>query len=274
MEKPVLKNEVEVKIVSLGQIEDNVADAKNYALELKKYYSNIIFDENEIKDAKYEKANVNKVKKEIADYRKDIVSEYKKPIDLFEKTSKETEKILTEVYDMINDQVVLYENAKKEKKKQELIEVFDDAIGLLKDVVVFDMVFSEKMLNETVSIEKATEEIINNIKSIDNDLNAIKELDSPFYTEVVNCYLQELSLGNAILKNKELKEQAEKLSVVSDAEKKVNEKKLEELKTTEVKNDDYDPIQEYTLKISGTHSQMVALREFLELNKMNFEKVG
>ena len=41
----------------------------------------------------------------------------------------------------------------------------------------------------------------------------------------------------------------------------------------EVKEDVSDPMLTYTLKITGTLSKQKALKEFLILNKMEFEKV-
>ena len=38
MEKPILKNEIEAKITGVSKVEDNILEAKQYALDLKEYY--------------------------------------------------------------------------------------------------------------------------------------------------------------------------------------------------------------------------------------------
>ena len=73
MEKPVLKNDIDVKIEGVQKITDNIAEIKEYALETKKYYENLVFNDEQVKEAKDERAGINKTVKKVADYRKDTV---------------------------------------------------------------------------------------------------------------------------------------------------------------------------------------------------------
>ena len=41
-----------------------------------------------------------------------------------------------------------------------------------------------------------------------------------------------------------------------------------------VENEQEEPIKTYTLKITGTLSQQKKLKEFLDLNKMKYEKIN
>ena len=124
--KPEFSGEIQVKIKSLGEIESNMKEVKRYVENLNNYYKNITFTEETIKEAKEEKAKINKFKSEVANYRKNIVAEYNKPIKIFEDTSKETEKILTKTYTTINSQVANYEDIKKQRKEQEIKEYFEE----------------------------------------------------------------------------------------------------------------------------------------------------
>ena len=56
MEKPVLKNDIDVKIEGVQKITDNMAEIKEYALETKKYYENLVFNDEQVKEAKDERA--------------------------------------------------------------------------------------------------------------------------------------------------------------------------------------------------------------------------
>ena len=121
MEKPILKNEIQARISGAAKVEDNILEAKEYALQLKEYYSKLVFTEEQKEDAEQERANINKMVKKIADYRKEIVAEFKKPIELFENTAKETEKILKETSEFVDIQVKKFENSEKEIRKENRI---------------------------------------------------------------------------------------------------------------------------------------------------------
>ena len=75
--KPEFNEKLDAKVVGIAKIENNIEKAKEYAIELKKYYSNIVFTEETKKDAKTERAQINKQKTLVADFRKKIVAEFK-----------------------------------------------------------------------------------------------------------------------------------------------------------------------------------------------------
>ena len=78
--KPEFDGEIQVRIKSVGEIESNMREVKGYVEELNNYYKSVTFTEETLKQAKEEKAKVNKFKTEVADYRKKITAEYNKPI--------------------------------------------------------------------------------------------------------------------------------------------------------------------------------------------------
>ena len=124
--KPEFNGEIQAKIKSLGEIESNIKEVQNYAVELNNYYKNIVFTEDTMKIAKDEKSKVNKFKKIVEDYRKKTVEEWKKPIAQFETLSKDTEKILADTYITINSQVSNYEDKQKQEKEKEIRDYFEE----------------------------------------------------------------------------------------------------------------------------------------------------
>lgn len=273
MEKPILKNEIEAKINGVATVEDNILEAKEYALQLKEYYSTLVFTDEQISEAKGERASINKVVKKIADYRKNIVSEFKKPIETFEATAKETEKILKETADFVDVQVKNFENKEKEKKREEIEKIYNEQIEELKDVISINQLFNDKWLNKGTSLQSIEDEIKSKLNDIRSGLNAIEELHSEFELEIKNTYLQDFDLSKAIIKNNQLKEQKERLSKVEEKKEEIVQKKVETMLKEEVKEDVTDPMLTYTLKITAPLSKQKALKEFLILNKMTFEKV-
>lgn len=274
MEKPMLKNEIEAKIIGVAKVEDNILEAKEYALNLKEYYSRLIFTDEQISEAKEERASINKVIKNIADYRKNIVAEFKKPIEIFETTAKETEKILKETADFVDVQVKNFENKEKEEKKRQIEISFNQLVEELKDIVPLTKIFDEKWLNKTVKLAAVENEIKDKLDNIRSGLKAIEELHSEFELELKNTFLQDFDLTKAIFKNNQLQEQKKTFEKVSEVKEEVVQEKVETMLKEKVKEDISDPILTYTLKITGTLSKQKALKEFLILNKMEFEKVN
>ena len=279
MEKPILKNEIQARISGAAKVEDNILEAKEYALQLKEYYSKLVFTEEQKEDAEQERANINKMVKKIADYRKEIVAEFKKPIELFENTAKETEKILKETSEFVDIQVKKFENSEKEIRKENAKKIYEELIEELKDVVPFEKIFNQKWLNKGSWKENNTspmiEEEINTIKvNVRAGLKAIEELHSEFELEVKNTFLQDYSLENAIFKNTQLIEQKQTLSKVEEKKEKIVQEKVETMLKDEVKEEVIDPIKEYTLKITAPLSKQKALKKFLDLNNMKYEKIG
>ena len=80
-----------------------------------------------------------------------------------------------------------------------------------------------------------------------------------------------------IRKNNDLLQKEELLKSQEEETKKVvelqKETVMQDMSNTVVENKITDKELTYILKITGTTSQMKALRNFLEVNKMNFEKL-
>lgn len=273
MVKPILKNEIKAEIKGIAKVEDNISEAKAYALELQEYYGNLVFNDDQLAEAKNERASINKLVKNIADYRKSIVTEFKKPIEQFETIAKETEKILKETSDFVDAQVKKFENKEKEEKRKNIENIYNENIEELDDVISINQLFSDKWLNKGTTLQSIEEEIKTRLNNIRNGLKAIEELHSEFELEIKNTYLQDFDLSKAIIKNNQLKEQKERLSKVEEKKEEIVQEKVETMLKEEVKEEVSDPILTYTLKITAPLSKQQALRKFLELNKMNFEKL-
>ena len=276
MEKPVLKNDIDVKIEGVQKITDNMAEIKEYALETKKYYEHLVFNDEQVKEAKDERASINKTVKKVADYRKDTVDKFNKPLEEFVKTAKETESILKEASNCIDVQIKKYEEEEKQAKKKECKELFDNLVGDLSELISFEKVFDNRWLNKTTKMTEVEQDIKNVIEKVNTGLQAIKGLNSEFETELINTFLQDYDLSKAIMKNTQLKEQKERLSKTEVAKEETKKEIVKEMITKPVEDviDERDIIKSYTLKITANYTKMTALRKFMEINDIKFERVN
>lgn len=272
-----IPTEIKAEITAIGKVEDNIQEAKEYALELKKYYSSLIFSEEQINEAKEERANINKMIKKISDYRKSIIEEFKKPISNFEMNAKECEKILKETAEYVDNQVKSFEDKEKEIRFNNAKEIYNNLIEELKEVVPFEKVFNDKWLNKgSWKGNKSTliEDEINSIKeTIRGGFKVIEGLNSEFELELKSLYLVNYSLEEVLNKKSELEKNKELFINTQNAKKEIEKEKIEEMLTNEVKEDETDPIMTYTLKITGPLSKQKALKQFLELNEMKYERL-
>lgn len=275
MEKPVLKNEIEVKIEGVQKITDNMSEIKEYALKTKEYYETLVFNDEQIKEAKDERASLNKVVKKVADYRKDTVEKFNKPLEDFVSTAKEVEDLLKEASNSIDVQVKKYEEQEKEAKKSECEELFNNLVGDLSELITFEKVFDNRWLNKTTKMTEVEQDIKNVIEKVNMGLQAIKELNSEFETELINTFLQDFDLSKAIMRNTELKEQKERLAKTEVAKEETKQEVVKEMvsKPVETNEDEKDIIKSYTLKITANYTKMTALRKFMEINDIKFERV-
>ena len=276
MEKPVLKNEIKAEINGTSTVTNNINEVKEYALQTKKYYENLVFTDEQIKEAKDERASINKIAKKVADYRKDIISEFNKPLEEFVTAAKETESILKEASNCIDVQVKKYEEEEKENKRAECENLFNEMIGDLSELVSFEKVFNSRWLNKTTKMSEIESDIKTVIEKANSGLNAIKELNSEFETELINTFLEDFDITRAIFKNTQLKEQKEKITKTVEAKEETREEIIKEMSNTKVEEieEEKDIMKSYTLKITANYTKMTALKHFMDLNEIKYEKVA
>lgn len=283
---PTFNEEPEAKIKSLGEIESNINQLKQQALEMKDYYSNIKFTEESLKVAKEEKTKVNKFKTMVSTFRKNIVSEFKKPIDVFENTAKDVEKICSDTYDIINAQVKKYDDEQKEKITQEIKAYFDEYKATKNIVVEYEKANIKVNLNSSRKALK--EEVKAFIDKIATDLELINS--QQYKEEILFEYNKSLNASEAILtvnnRMKAIEEQ--KVRQLEEEKRRVEENLRQQTETTAKALDNFktqeilqapkieeinkeEPTMQMTFTVTGTKTQLHGLKEFLINNNIKFK---
>lgn len=157
--------------------------------ELKKY--NYEVTEDLIKDAKEDKAKLNKFAKAIDDRRKEIKKEYSQPLVEFEAQMNTLRDLAKDGYNKINDQLNVFEEERKQVKQLEIAEYY---ASLNFTILSLDRLFNDKWLNKSCNDWK--EQLNNKIKQINQDLETIDlfGLSDEEKAEVKGYYLDSLSL--------------------------------------------------------------------------------
>ncbi len=112
-----------IKKLTGATIESNISELDTYMQETKKRYENWIVIESEIKNAKEERALLNKLEKELSDTRKKVQKEGLASIDNFIDKLKESEKEIKALSENINNQVKAFEEQEIKIKLKEVSEI-------------------------------------------------------------------------------------------------------------------------------------------------------
>lgn len=181
----------------------NHEELKAEIAEKVKDYTGLVYTENQIKEAKSDRAKLNKLVKALEDKRKEIKKLCLEPYDKFEKQIKEVIEIINEPIALIDGQVKEYEEQKKKEKQEEITNLFDskDKPAWLKLQSIFDT----KWLNATKSMSQVEKEIDEKIEKINADIKTLESLPE-FSFEAIETYKNCFDLSRAIAEGQRLAE--------------------------------------------------------------------
>jgi len=242
MNKPTFELEVQAQVNQLGAIESNMTEIQNKAKEIKSWYENLVITEEMIPDMKKEKADINKAKTIVSDYRKKIVAEFNKPLELFTATAKEAEKTLGEAYTCINNQIGVYEQETINKKTEDVKAYFNEyAQSLNIDFASYEQANINVTLSASIKSLKESAKAF--IDKIDDDLKLIATQDEPLQYKILVEYKKTLNVSQSIIQVKEREKALE--------EERARQEALKQLKAQEEKVVQMVLDEEYTSKLLG-----------------------
>mgnify|MGYP000850779606 FL=1 len=172
--------ELKLEIISpnegqfLKKIGWNRDEIKKAVISITEQYKGLAYTEEQLQEAKKDRARLNAMKKDISDRRIQVKKALLEPYEKFEAEVKEVVALIDEPIALIDKQIVAYEDRIKEEKIAELEGFFNESIGDLKGKLLWEMVFDQKWANKTVSVSSCKKEILQKISDVQTDLAAIK----------------------------------------------------------------------------------------------------
>lgn len=274
MIKPSFELEVSASINGISNIESNMEQVKNQALQICDWYKSLVITNEMLDDIKKEKAEINKAKSSVAEYRKNIVKEFKKPIEQFESLAKETEKILSEAYDTCNESVKRYEDEQKALKSKEVEEYFNEyAKSLVIDFVKYEQANINVTL--TASLKSLKEQAKAFLDKINDDLMLIAAENEELVAEMMVEYKKTLNVSNSILsvkqRHKALEEERKRQEALKEfkaQEEKVIEKIEEVIAPKEIVE---EKTYKATFTVIGTVNQIKSLKDFMDKEGIKYD---
>lgn len=197
-------------------------------------YKNLVYDiddDDQIKDAKKDRADLRKFNAALDDKRKEVKKRVMEPYTKFESQVKELTGIVDQAIDNIDVQVKDYEEIKRNEKLEKVRRIYEEEIGDLDRVVPFEKIFREQWLNVSTTLKSIKEEIASIYQKVDKDLKLINTDGSVYTFEMKEEYLKNFDLTAAMAKKQELEEAAKRKAAFEEQRKKREEerqKRLEE----------------------------------------------
>lgn len=166
-------------------------------------YALAVYSDEQIKLAKTDRANLNKLKKALNDERIRREKEYMQPFNDFKAKINEIISIIDKPVQLIDGQIKNYEEQQKLEKKDKILCCFENSIH--PEWISFEMIFNEKWLNASVKMSAIEEEISLKLEQITADLQTLSGLPE-FAFEASEVYKTTLDMNKAISEGKRLSE--------------------------------------------------------------------
>lgn len=189
-------------------------------------YKNLVYTgSDQIKDAKADRAALNKLIKAMSDERIRIKKDCLKPYEEFERKIKELTDIVNEPVQLIDKQIKEYEQTLKEEKRKE-IEALFETIGF-QAFVKLEMIWDEKWLNASVSMKSIEEKMRDRMYQISTDIMTLNRL-SEYAFEAVAVYKETLDMNRSIAEAQRMSDIAKQKAETEARKKQEEERRAKE----------------------------------------------
>lgn len=182
----------------------NFEELKTQIAAKTEQYTKIVYTDDNIKAAKEDRADLNRLKKALNDERIRRQKEYLVPFEQFKKQIDEVIAIIDKPVQAIDIQIKQFEAIKQDEKRTAIESMFKDM--LFPEFVKLDQkIFDPRWLNATVSMKQIEESLLKTKEDIIKNCQTLAGLPS-YSHEAVIYYQRTLDVTGALAKVRELSE--------------------------------------------------------------------
>lgn len=255
-------------------------------------YNSLVVTEDSIKDAKADRANLNKLKTAIDDKRKEIKKLCLAPYESFEKQCKEITALIDQPIKSIDGQIAVFDQKLQDEKWEKISEYYKAEVKELVSVVPLEKIVSAKWKNKTESIETICNGIGDTLERIRAELESIENTPEEYKAQVRDVYLKNFSIVEARNEFKRLEERKKQIEEMERRKIEASKQKPETVPTPAVAPDPvpaetpvaekkpYEkpqlieaPVYGVTFKVKGSKEQLAALKQFFIENSISYEVI-
>lgn len=278
------------EVVIPEKITFNYEELKQEIAEKVKTYEVLVYDDTQIKLAKTDKANLNKLKKALNDERIRREREYMAPFNEFKAQINEIISIIDKPVAVIDKQVKAFDEKKRQDKIEAIKKLYEESEH--PEWLELEQIFNERWLLAGTSMRQIQDGIEGWLNEIKTNLDIIANLPE-FAFEATEVYKSTLDVQKALNEGKRLSEMIKRKQEQERLQKEAEErakaeaeaKKQAEMITNETgeavfnnapdikAQEPVEVAQWISFSAKLTVAQAVELREFFERRKIEFKAV-
>ena len=162
------------------------------------YYRSLVVTEDSIKEAKKDKAALNKLRDAISSQRIAVKKQCLAPYETLEKQCKELDALIVAPIAAIDSQIKVFEDREKQEKYDKLKDYFEQINEL--PFLKFESVLNPKYGNKTSSLDTLKTELAYKVRTLIEDYEEITALysDSPLLTAIQDKFAKTLEKSTAL----------------------------------------------------------------------------
>jgi hypothetical protein len=173
----------------------NYEELKAEITEKTKMYETLVYTDDQIKDAKADKAKLNKLKKTLNDERIRLEKEYLEPFNDFKSKINEIIRIIDKPVAVIDKQVKEFED-KKKQDKYDAIKVMWEELDHPSELTL-EKIYDSKWLNASTSMKSIQDTMTAAVEKFKQDIATLSNL-SEFGFEATEVYKSTLDVNKAL----------------------------------------------------------------------------
>ena len=273
--------ELRVNEVSIPErIEFNYEELKAELISKVSFYETLVYTDDQVKDAKTDRANLNKLKKALNDERIRREKEYMRPFNEFKAQVNEIISIIDKPLALIDEQVKEFEDKKKAEKQKAIDELFA-GMGF-QNFVTLEKIWDPKWLNSSVSMKSIEDQMRSKMYEIGTHVLTLSQLPE-FGFEATEVYKQTLDINQAISEAQKMSEIAKRKTEAEAQKKAEEERKAKEQQRSHMNQamasseaDKHEPVLEKMIvkfEVELTTDDAVALRDFFQSRGIAFRAI-
>lgn len=252
---------------------EGVSQMRDIVREKMKVYECITYTEDDIKEAKADRAMINKSSKALNDTRIELEKIYMQPFNKFKDVVKDTCSMLDLTSNSIDLQIKKFEQEEKDAKMKQIRDYFDEHNEYL---INFNRCFKSNWLNKNKGIAIVRAEINELFELVEADFEKLKEHfeGEPCYMAIIDRYQDTLDYNNTYNYGVSLVNKALEATTALNSPQTNNTppQQSQPLKQPENKPQS-EQVYVRAFKVKVTREQAFALADFMKTNNIEFESI-
>lgn len=262
-------------------IETNSEELKAWLTEKVKSYNALVVTPETIKAAKDDKAKLTKLRTALEERRKEVKRQCMAPYEDFERKYKELLALIDEPIASIDTQIKALDEQEQQEKFTKIGQYFQEITKDLGFSLVLDKIIDPKWRNKTNPIEKVCNALFARVEDIRADYAELQEYysDSPHYTAIMNTYMQgydkacALAYAAALIQQEQRRQEAQRAAQAPVPTPPPVYDPTPEPPVQQPVQAQNEPRITGVFRVTGTKQQIIALRDFMRENHIEFQIV-